>query len=82
MIELTDLCIALYLDIFKTYLFFRAVKTARKSLRKESSAKWPMRASDFIQFEQWLEQKRIVEEVRILQLIEFHITSHKKRTTC
>ncbi|CAH8461335.1 unnamed protein product [Schistosoma mattheei] len=40
----------------------QAVKTARKSLRKESSAKWPMRASDFIQFEQWLEQKRIVEE--------------------
>ncbi|CAH8472488.1 unnamed protein product [Schistosoma rodhaini] len=40
----------------------QAVKTARKSLRKESSAKWPMRASDFIQFEQWLEQKRIIEE--------------------
>nr|CAH8826876.1 unnamed protein product [Trichobilharzia regenti] len=39
-----------------------AVKTARQSLRKESSAKWPMRASDFIQFEQWLEQKRSAEE--------------------
>ncbi|TNN11781.1 rho guanine nucleotide exchange factor 39-like isoform X1 [Schistosoma japonicum] len=39
-----------------------AVKTARRSLRKESSAKWPMRGSDFIQFEKWLEQKRSVEE--------------------
>ncbi|CAH8457694.1 unnamed protein product [Heterobilharzia americana] len=49
----------------------QAVKTARQSLRKESSAKWPMRASDFIQFEQWLEQKRLVEEsVRSFQIFE------------
>ncbi|KAA3677307.1 uncharacterized protein DEA37_0002674 [Paragonimus westermani] len=35
-----------------------AVQLARQSLRKESSAKRPMPAYDFIHYEQWLETKR------------------------
>ncbi|KAF6775951.1 hypothetical protein AHF37_07231 [Paragonimus kellicotti] len=36
----------------------RAVQLARQSLRKESSAKRPMPAFEFIHYEQWLETKR------------------------